>query len=139
MLSTNLAPHSGAFCYNRHSSKCGQFLENKKMIEVNNIQIETDAYGYLLDLNQWNEDVAQAIAQLENIELTEAHWEVIYFVRNFYQEYKTSPAIRMLVKAMAQNLGEEKGNSRYLQRLFPDGPAKQATKLAGLPKPAKCL
>ncbi|WP_032855252.1 TusE/DsrC/DsvC family sulfur relay protein [Pasteurella dagmatis] len=109
------------------------------MIEVNNIQIETDAYGYLLDLNQWNEDVAQAIAQLENIELTEAHWEVIYFVRNFYQEYKTSPAIRMLVKAMAQNLGEEKGNSRYLQRLFPDGPAKQATKLAGLPKPAKCL
>ncbi|EEX50144.1 sulfurtransferase TusE [Pasteurella dagmatis] len=139
MLSTNLAPHVGAFCYNKHSSKCGQFLENKKMIEVNNIQIETDAYGYLLDLNQWNEDVAQAIAQLENIELTEAHWEVIYFVRNFYQEYKTSPAIRMLVKAMAQNLGEEKGNSRYLQRLFPDGPAKQATKLAGLPKPAKCL
>ncbi|VEI57929.1 sulfurtransferase TusE [Pasteurella multocida] len=139
MLSTNLAPHFGAFCYNKHSSKCGQFLENKKMIEVNNIQIETDAYGYLLDLNQWNEDVAQAIAQLENIELTEAHWEVIYFVRNFYQEYKTSPAIRMLVKAMAQNLGEEKGNSRYLQRLFPDGPAKQATKLAGLPKPAKCL
>ncbi|MGC7589990.1 TusE/DsrC/DsvC family sulfur relay protein [Bisgaard Taxon 46] len=109
------------------------------MIEVNNIQIETDAHGYLLDLNQWSEDVAKAIAQLENIELTDAHWEVIYFVRNFYQEYKTSPAIRMLVKAMAQKLGEEKGNSRYLQRLFPDGPAKQATKLAGLPKPAKCL
>ncbi|MDO5054003.1 TusE/DsrC/DsvC family sulfur relay protein [Pasteurella oralis] len=109
------------------------------MIEVNNIQIETDPYGYLLDLNQWTEDVAIAIAKLENIQLTEAHWEVIYFVRHFYQEYKTSPAIRMLVKAMAQKLGEEKGNSRYLQRLFPEGPAKQATKLAGLPKPAKCL
>lgn len=109
------------------------------MIQINNLYIETDSFGYLLDLNQWNEDVALAIAKQEQIELTEAHWEIIYFVRQFYQEYKTSPAIRMLVKSLAQKLGEEKGNSRYLQRLFPDGPAKQATKLAGLPKPVKCL
>lgn len=109
------------------------------MLNINNTQIETDPAGYLLNLNEWNEDVAKAIAEKEGIALTEAHWEVIYFVREFYQEYKTSPAIRMLVKAMAQKLGEDKGNSRYLQRLFPDGPAKQATKLAGLPKPAKCL
>lgn len=109
------------------------------MLTINNIQIETDANGYLLNHQQWNEDVALAIAEKEHLELTQAHWEVIYFVREFYQEYNTSPAIRMLVKAMAQKLGEDKGNSRYLQRLFPDGPAKQATKLAGLPKPAKCL
>lgn len=109
------------------------------MLTINDIQIETDANGYLLDHKQWNEEVALAIAEKENLELTQAHWEVIYFVREFYQEYNTSPAIRMLVKAMAQKLGEDKGNSRYLQRLFPEGPAKQATKLAGLPKPAKCL
>ena len=75
----------------------------------------------------------------ENIDLTEAHWEVVRFVRAFYEEYETSPAIRALVKAMANKFGPEKGNSRYLQRLFKKGPAKQATKLAGLPKPAKCL
>ncbi len=109
------------------------------MLIVNNMTLETDAAGYLTDMSQWNEEVAKAIAQQENIVLTEAHWEVIYFVRQFYQEYHTSPAIRMLVKAMAEKLGAEKGNSRYLQRLFPEGPAKQATKLAGLPKPAKCL
>lgn len=109
------------------------------MLTINDMQIETDANGYLLDHKQWNEEVALAIAKKENLELTQAHWEVIYFVREFYQEYNTSPAIRMLVKAMAQKLGEDKGNSRYLQRLFPEGPAKQATKLAGLPKPAKCL
>ena len=109
------------------------------MLNVNNTIIETDPLGYLLDINQWNQDVALAIAEKENLQLTEAHWEVIHFVRDFYKEYKTSPAIRMLVKAMAQKLGEDKGNSRYLHRLFPDGPAKQATKLAGLPKPAKCL
>ena len=109
------------------------------MITVKGKQIETDAFGYLLNIVDWNEDVAKHIAQLEGVELTEAHWEVIYFVRDFYQEYNTSPAIRMLVKAMSEKLGEDKGNSRYLQRLFPDGPAKQAPKLAGLPKPAKCL
>ena len=109
------------------------------MLKVNNKHIETDALGYLLNIDDWDVEVAQAIAKLENLELTDAHWEIIHFVRAFYQEYKTSPAIRMLVKATAQKLGEDKGNSRYLQRLFPDGPAKQATKLAGLPKPAKCL
>ncbi|MBF0751069.1 MULTISPECIES: TusE/DsrC/DsvC family sulfur relay protein [unclassified Pasteurella] len=109
------------------------------MLKINGEILETDNAGYLLDSKQWNEEIARAIAEQEQLELTPAHWEVIYFVRDFYQEYNTSPAIRMLVKAMAEKLGEDKGNSRYLQRLFPEGPAKQATKLAGLPKPAKCL
>ncbi|MEG9498309.1 TusE/DsrC/DsvC family sulfur relay protein [Mannheimia indoligenes] len=108
-------------------------------IELNNIQYPTDDAGYLKNLNDWSEQLAEKIAEKEQITLTEEHWEIVYLVREFYQEYKTSPAIRMLVKAMAQKFGEEKGNSRYLQRLFPDGPAKQATKIAGLPKPAKCL
>lgn len=109
------------------------------MIELNGQQYPTDEFGYLKNLDDWSEDLAIAIAYKEGIELSEAHWEIVLFVREFYQEYKTSPAIRMLVKALAQKFGEEKGNSRYLQRLFPEGPAKQATKIAGLPKPAKCL
>lgn len=108
-------------------------------MQVNGEIILLDKDGYLLDGGQWNHVVAEALAIEEQIVLSQAHWEVIDFVRDFYQEYKTSPAIRMLVKAMADKLGADKGNSRYLQRLFPGGPAKQATKLAGLPKPAKCL
>lgn len=103
------------------------------------MNLQTDKEGYLLNVADWNETVAKEIAVREGIELNEAHWEVIHFVREFYAEYGTSPAIRMLVKAMAAKFGTEKGNSRYLQRLFPQGPAKQASKLAGLPKPAKCL
>ncbi|WP_286258559.1 TusE/DsrC/DsvC family sulfur relay protein [Pseudoalteromonas apostichopi] len=109
------------------------------MLEFNNKQIETDKQGYLLDSNDWCEDLAPIIAEQENITLSEQHWEVLHFVRDFYLEYNTSPAIRMLVKAMAQKLGEEKGNSMYLYKLFPKGPAKQATKIAGLPKPARCI
>lgn len=102
-------------------------------------EIALDAQGYLKNVDEWSEELAEQIASEEGLELTEAHWEVIRFVRNFYLEFNTSPAIRMLVKAMGQQFGEEKGNSRYLFRLFPDGPAKQATKIAGLPKPVKCL
>nr|WP_256464420.1 TusE/DsrC/DsvC family sulfur relay protein [Erwinia amylovora] len=90
-------------------------------------------------ITDWSEDLARELAAEEKIELSEAHWEVVHFVRAFYLEFNTSPAVRMLVKAMAQKYGEDKGNSRYLFRLFPKGPAKQATKIAGLPKPAKCL
>lgn len=109
------------------------------MLELAGKQIETDAQGYLLHLEDWSEALAEQIAAAEGIALSDAHWEVVRFVRAFYQEYKTSPAIRALVKAMEQKYGIEKGSSRYLFRLFPKGPAKQATKIAGLPKPAKCL
>ncbi|GAB5380628.1 MAG: TusE/DsrC/DsvC family sulfur relay protein [Aliiglaciecola sp.] len=102
-------------------------------------QIPTDKAGYLLNIEDWQPELAPVLAATENIELDENRWEVVNFVREFYLEFNTSPAIRALVKAMANKYGPEKGNSRYLQRLFPKGPAKQATKIAGLPKPAKCL
>jgi tRNA 2-thiouridine synthesizing protein E len=97
-------------------------------------EIETDTEGYLKESSQWSEPLAVVIAENEGISLSPEHWEVVRFV-----EFNTSPAIRMLVKAMANKFGEEKGNSRYLYRLFPKGPAKQATKIAGLPKPVKCI
>ena len=109
------------------------------MLEFEGKQIETDAHGYLKNTDDWSEALVPVLAEEEGIALTEAHWEVVRFVREFYQEFNTSPAIRMLVKAMAKKYGEEKGSSRYLYKLFPKGPAKQATKLAGLPKPVKCI
>ncbi|SFD46657.1 TusE/DsrC/DsvC family sulfur relay protein [Pseudoalteromonas denitrificans] len=109
------------------------------MIEFNQTEIETDKQGYLLNPKDWSKELALIIANEENIELSEAHWEVVHFVRDFYIEFNTSPAIRMLVKAMAKKLGADKGNSIYLYTLFPKGPAKQATKIAGLPKPARCI
>ena len=109
------------------------------MLIYENTEIETDSEGYLKDTTLWSEGLATVIAANEGIELSPEHWEVVRFVREFYLKFNTSPAIRMLVKAMANTFGEEKGNSRYLYRLFPKGPAKQATKIAGLPKPVKCI
>ena len=99
----------------------------------------TDREGYLQQVTDWSPEVAECMAQHEEIVLSEAHWSIIHFVREFYLTYHDSPAIRVLVKALKERFGEEIGNSIYLHRLFPQGPAKQAAKLAGIPKPKRCL
>lgn len=108
-------------------------------IKYNNTEIELDKQGYLLDHTLWTKELAELLAKQDEFELSQDHWEVIIFVRAFYLQYNTSPAIRALTKAMKSEFGEEKASSRYLYRLFPEGPAKQATKYAGLPKPARCI
>jgi tRNA 2-thiouridine synthesizing protein E len=83
--------------------------------------------------------VAEHLAAQEGLELTEAHWEVLHLLRDFYARYAHSPAMRPLVKAVKQSLGDDKGRSIYLMQLFPGSPAKLAARLAGLPKPDNCL
>ncbi|VFP87937.1 TusE/DsrC/DsvC family sulfur relay protein [Candidatus Erwinia haradaeae] len=100
---------------------------------------DRDKEGYLVISVNWTEDFAKKIAKEEGINLNLDHWEIIYLIRNFYLEFNISPTVHMLVKVIKKRYGEEKGNSRYLFRLFPKGPVKQATKIAGLPKPNKCL
>ena len=106
---------------------------------VENANPETTDQGFLANSADWNEDVAAQLAKLNNIPLTDAHWEIILFIRLYYQQFKHLPNARVFTKAIAKELGAEKGNSRYLHNLFPDGPLKYACKLAGLPKPPTCL
>jgi len=101
--------------------------------------LETDQNGYLVNWSDWSEEIARAMAQTDGCELTPEHWEVIRFLRNYYDEYKIAPAVRVLVKAIGRLLGPDKGNSKYLYNLFPYGPAKQACRYAGLPKPTGCI
>ncbi|ABK42577.1 DsrC family protein [Magnetococcus marinus MC-1] len=107
--------------------------------ELNGTTYETDEDGYLVDLGQWNEDVANYLAKEEGIDMTESHWEVVHFLREYYEEYKIAPMIRILTKAIGKKLGKDKGNTKYLYDLYPGGPAKQACKVAGLPKPTGCV
>ena len=108
-------------------------------IEVNGKVLETDEEGYLANLNEWEPAVAEAMAKEDDTELGEFHWEVINFLREYYEEYQIAPAVRVLTKAIGKKLGKDKGNSKYLYELFPYGPGKQACKYAGLPKPTGCV
>ena len=108
-------------------------------IDVNGKSYETDEEGYLVNMGEWNRDVADYIAKAESVDMSEQHWEVVDFLRSYYDEYQIAPAVRVLTKAIGKKLGPEKGNSQYLYELFPYGPAKQACKIAGLPKPTGCV
>ncbi len=108
-------------------------------LEVDGKSYETDEEGYLADLSQWDEKVAVALAKSENLDMSDSHWEVVNFLREYYSEYQIAPAVRVLTKAIGKKLGKDKGNSKYLYELFPYGPAKQACKIAGLPKPTGCV
>ena len=107
--------------------------------QLNGHSIEHDEEGYIQDISLWSEELANLIAEDENIEMTDEHWEVVNFLREYYEEYQIAPAIRVLIKAMKKTFGPEKGNNKYLYKLFPYGPAKQACRYAGLPKPTGCV
>ncbi|ALO46204.1 TusE/DsrC/DsvC family sulfur relay protein [Pseudohongiella spirulinae] len=101
--------------------------------------IALDKDGYLKNLADWNERVADALAQTEAIKLTDAHWQIINIVRQFYAETGLSPATRPLINLIAEKAGAEKGKSIYLMRLFGGKPALSVSRIAGLPRPANCF
>lgn len=102
-------------------------------------RLETTDQGFLVNLDDWDLQVAECLAKCEHIDLTERHWEIIHFMRRYYLRYKHLPNARVFTKAVRNEFGEDKGNSRYLHALFPDGPLKYACKIAGIPKPPTCL
>jgi tRNA 2-thiouridine synthesizing protein E len=109
------------------------------MVEVAGKSFEVDEEGYLTNLADWTKEIAEYLAKEEKVEMTDSHWEVVNFLREYYEEYQIAPAVRVLTKAVAKKLGPDKGNNKYLYELFPYGPAKQACKIAGLPKPTGCI
>ena len=100
---------------------------------------EVDEEGFLIDLSQWTKEIAEEMAKSDDIELSSEHWDVINFLRGYFEEYQIAPAVRVLTKAIAKKFGKEKGNSKYLYSLFPYGPGKQGCRFAGLPKPTGCI
>lgn len=90
---------------------------------------EVDEEGFLVDLSDWNKEIAVEMAKGDDIELSEEHWDVINFLRDYFEEYQIAPAVRVLTKAIGKQFGKEKGNSKYLYSLFPYGPGKQGLSL----------
>jgi tRNA 2-thiouridine synthesizing protein E len=108
-------------------------------IEVNGKVYETDEEGYLTNITEWEPGVAEIMSKEDDLQLTDEHWDIINFLREYYEEYQIAPAVRVLTKAVGKKLGKDKGHSQYLDGLFPYGPGKQACRYAGLPKPTGCV
>lgn len=100
---------------------------------VGNLTLELDEDGFLTEPSLWNEEVAKALALTEDIsELTEEHWKVINYLREYFDDNNVAPMVRKVVKDTGYSLNK-------IYELFPSGPAKGACKIAGLPKPTGCV
>jgi tRNA 2-thiouridine synthesizing protein E len=108
-------------------------------LEINGRIIETDPEGYLVNLEDWSEDVAIYLASQDKLELGENHWKIINYMRGYFHEYGTAPNLRFLQKGLKEEFGSEWGEKKFLFDIFPFGPAKQAGRYAGTPKPTSCV
>lgn len=96
-------------------------------------KVELDEDGFLQEPELWNEDLAMQLAKMEEVEeLTEDHWKVVNYLREYFQEYGIAPMVRKLCKDTGFDL-------KKIYALFPSGPAKGACKIAGLTKPTGCV
>ncbi len=105
-------------------------------MEINQL---LDDNGHLQDYTIWNQSIANQLASMDKINLTNKHWEIIHLVRQIYIETQTTPPMRLLIKAIKTNLNPNIASSRYLYQLFPDGPVRLASRYAGIPKPKHCM
>lgn len=101
--------------------------------------IKLFASGNLANLEDWSEALAEALAEKENIRLTDEHWKIITFLRKFYFQYGVTPMVKVLIRHMTEELGADSANQLHMYELFPGGPAKQGSRIAGLPSPQGCI
>jgi TusE/DsrC/DsvC family sulfur relay protein len=109
------------------------------MIAINGKEIATDAEGYLANLDDWSEDLAEYLSRMDSLDLSDRHWRVIKWIRGYFEEYGTAPNLRIMQKNIGGDLGADFADKKYLFELFPYGPAKQAARYAGMPKPTGCV
>lgn len=104
-----------------------------RRVQVGDREVLTDSEGYLVDPATWSEGFARSEAALEGLDLHAEHWEVIRFLREYYARHGTQVTVRDIIRHFRKLWGAEKGNNRYLHKLFPlGGPQKQGNRLAGL-------
>jgi len=102
-------------------------------------KIKVHHSGNLVNLDDWDEELAIHMARQEGIELTDAHWLVLRYLRKFYFQYGITPMVKMLRKHMGEELGTEISDRESLYQLFPGGPSRQGSRIAGLPTPQGCI
>ena len=101
--------------------------------------VALDAKGYMLDASDWSPEVADRMAADDDVSLTPEHWTILEIFRDYFERFEIEPPMRALVMETRKKLGQEKGTSRFLYQLFPEGPGTQACRYAGLPRPLSCI
>ena len=98
-----------------------------------------DNEGYLLDPSEWSRELAPILAAEDGLALSDAHWRVIDFIRDWYDDNQAVPEARRAITALAEASGDKRGAKALLYALFPHGYGQQACRYAGMRKPLKLM
>ena len=111
------------------------YIDSDNFVMVNGERVELNVEGYIQDLDDWSEDFVRAMAEKEELELTDEHWEIIRYLREYHDEHQVQCPVRDMIKHFTVVWDEERGGNHYLHELFPKGgPQKQGNRLAGIRK-----
>ncbi|MBD3610646.1 MAG: TusE/DsrC/DsvC family sulfur relay protein [Gammaproteobacteria bacterium] len=111
------------------------YIASDNYVMVNGEKVALNVEGYIQDLDDWSEDFVVAMAEKEELELTDEHWQVIQYLREYHDEHQVQCPVRDMIKHFSKEWGELHGNNHYLHDLFPKGgPQKQGNRLAGIRK-----
>lgn len=109
------------------------FAIRTEYVEVDGKSVATDQEGYIQDMDEWSEGFAIAQAAKEGLELTDEHWAVIHYIREYYEKHGVQAQVRNMIKHFTAEWGPERGSNHHLHDLFPrGGPQKQGNRLAGI-------
>lgn len=127
-----------ANCGGRIAAKvdAGHFTDK---FEYNGNSYAVTCTGNLLELHRWSPELAEFMASKEGIKLGADHWEVLNFLRAFYFEFGVTPMVKILMKHMADEVSADRASREHLYKLFPMGPSRQGSRIAGLPEPQGCI
>ena len=104
-------------------------------VNTSTLSVETDAEGYLVNPEDWDEAVATQLAASENLDLQDEHWQVLRFMRDYYEAHQVAADARFSIKFMAEEMGYGPEARNHLFQLFPYGYVQQACKIAGMKRP----
>jgi tRNA 2-thiouridine synthesizing protein E len=119
---------------NTHNTTNPYAIYTRKVV-VDGKEVLTDQEGYILNMDEWSEGFARAQAEQEKLVLTDEHWDVIHFIRTYYEEHNVQAQVRDMIRHFREAWGPERGNNHHLHEIFPmGGPQKQGNRLAGIRK-----
>lgn len=103
-------------------------------LQIDDREVEFNDSGYMMDFDEWDDEIANALAAADDLKLTQSHWAVINYIRELFGEYEITPSVTSVIKAAGDKISEQEPAATIIDQLFPQDGYNQACRLAGLPE-----
>ncbi len=105
-----------------------------RAVQIDDREVEFNDSGYMIDFDEWDDEIANALAAADDLKLTDNHWAVINYIREFYGEFEVTPSVTSVIKVFGEDISEPELDAMIIDKLFPQDGYSQACRIAGLPE-----